>query len=73
MAKQIDVANEVMIMKFLTMVFESDVETVAKVLTAMGDEARESLIDLAMTKDMTDAILIEVRAKFNEQVQLLHS
>lgn len=73
MAKQIDVANEVMIMKFLTMVFESDVETVAKVLTAMGDEARESLIDLAMTKDMTDAILVEVRAKFNEQVQLLHS
>lgn len=73
MAKQIDVANEVMIMKFLTMVFESDVETVAKVLTTMGDEARESLIDLAMTKDMTDAILLEVRAKFNEQVQLLHS
>ena len=73
MSKEIQVDNDVMIMKFLTVVFESDVETVAQVFATMGDEARENLIDLAMSEDMTDSVLTEVRAKFNEQVQLLHS
>lgn len=71
--KNIETTDEVLAMKYLSIVFENDVTTVARVLASMGVELREELIDLAITKDMTDDLLTEVRTKFNEHLQLLKS
>ena len=71
--KNIETTDEILAMKYLSIVFENDVTTVAQVLASMGEELREELIDLAITKDMTDNLLTEVRTKFNEHLQLLKS
>lgn len=71
--KNIETTDEILAMKYLSIVFENDVTTVARVLASMGEELREELIDLAITKDMTDNLLTEVRTKFNEHLQLLKS
>lgn len=73
MSKEINVPQEVVLVKYFMMVFESDAETVVGVLASMEQDARESLIDAVMADDLNDAQLLEVREKFNEQVELLKS
>lgn len=69
----IETTKDALSMKYLTIVFESDVETVARVLAAMEDSTRDQLIDQVVTGDLQENYLNSARVIFNTQLEALNS
>ena len=70
--QNIEITTEVVIMKYLTLVFENDAETVASVLASMGETQRETLIDQVLNENLSESELLEIQETFNKTLEALN-